>query len=258
MAEELQLQLNQENRRIVPSDTESGTTVTRNKDLSDKSNGSASQSQWDMLEKEHGGGSFRRKNWSCSSCCPFLNFSFCCKNSRSNVHPLQKSHSEPFRSKIVNNDKKSRHGYSSKKTNKESEPNGVDLSTTTRDVPEKKVLNPDSTKHKDKSLSETTSSVPKLPSIPSKSTGPTQNSSVTFDKMLPPIRNGQATITENSENAERNLELLELHIESVEKQNSATTNGKRPHYRTNGINKYNYMPWNHYHDDNDAIFVVDA
>ena len=62
---------------------------------------------------------------------------------------------------------------------------------------------------------------------------------------------------------DKNLELLELKIKSVETQNSSsvpaatTVNGKR-HHRPNGLNRYNHHPWNHYHDEHDAIFVIDA
>ena len=104
------------------------------------------------------------------------------------------------------------------------------------------------------------SSVPKLPSISVVSTSAVHGSgNVDKDAFVNVQKNEiEREMKGNDEVSRKNLELLELNIKSVEDQNN-TQNGKRTHHhRTNGVNRYNHLPWSHYHEDQDAIFVVDA
>ena len=269
------MQINPENRRIAPSDQVLGTDEKRKKNVSAGSTSSGSQLQWDTLEKEHGGRTQRDRRCLCSCCNFYLLVSLCCKN-KSNVHPLPKHNSDGVNTKpLISSNKNSKNQHFSEENNKhrvtkESGTTGVRSADKLSSESPHLVVNKETSfsndgrqstsSHGNSAHSVITSSVPKLPSISTKSTGPLQKSSGRPDKISSPHTNGDAAKHENSADdniAKTNLELLELNIKSVEEQNS-TTNGKRPYYRTNGINRYNHIPWNHYHDDHDAIFVVDA
>ena len=104
------------------------------------------------------------------------------------------------------------------------------------------------------------SSVPKLPSISNMSNDALQSSQKSDKNVQPHIKNDEEMIPEVKGDeviSRKKLELLELNIKSVEEQNNSQ-NGKRQSRRPNGINRYNHLSWTHYHDDQDAIFVVDA
>jgi hypothetical protein len=104
------------------------------------------------------------------------------------------------------------------------------------------------------------SSVPKLPSISIVSTDALQSSQKSDKNSTPHIKNNEQMtpeVTGDEVISRKKLELLELNIKSVEEQTSSQ-NGKRQSRRPNGVNRYNHLSWTHYHDDQDAIFVVDA
>ena len=268
VAQERQMQLIPENRRVAPSDQVLGNSEKRKSNVSGSSFSSGSRLQWDQLEKEHGGRS------SCERFCLCLcRNSYCCKN-KSNIHPFPKHNSDGSKAKsLMGFNKNLNNQYCVDENNKQmvSEPLGT---TSVKPIVRLSEQSPHLIANKDILFSNegrpstnapgdsaqnvvTSSSVPKLPNILTKSTGILQNSS--RDSENSPHINGDASkhINSDDNDVKRNLELLESNIKSVEDQGSRT-NGKRPHYRPNGINRYNHIPWSHYHDDHDAIFVIDA
>ena len=239
------------------------------KHLSDNSNSSGSQLQWDKLEREHGPGSKQDERRCLSTCCQCpLPISFCNKNS-SNIHPMPQQQ----RSSGLKNDE---NPTSSEKNNKHSTTNNL-KSESDNHCRRLSIKYPMSLEEKQQHFQnendntaisysvDTTnvisSSVPKLPSISivSANTGKKENDHEKDISGTSKENQSNSDTNGNDELSRKNLELLELNIKSVEDQNHSRSSGKKTyHSRSNGVNRYNHLPWNNYHEDQDAIFVVDA
>ena len=234
------------------------------KHLSDNSNSSGSQLQWDKLERDHGPGSKLDERRCQSTCCQCqLPISFCNKNN-SNIHPMPQQQ----RSSGLKSDE---NPSSFEKNNKHSTTNHL-KSENDNQCRRLSIKYPMSLEEKQQdfqnesdnaaiSYSVISSSVPKLPSISivSANTGKKENDLVKDLSGNAKENKTNSDTNGNDELSRKNLELLELNIKSVEDQNHSRSNGKKTyHSRSNGVNRYNHLPWNNYHEDQDAIFVVDA
>ena len=230
-----------------------------NKHLSDNSSGS--QQQWDRLEREHGPGSKEDERKCSCTCCPSpLPMSFCNKR-KSNIHPMPQqsrsydtSNDKNFNGLKENNKVSTANHLDSKNDNLQRKPSlKYHISVEEKHQGMVDDQNASAISYSVNSKNVISSSIPKLPSIEKNEDN--HRNDLTANNQHDKKQND---IKGNDEVSRKNLELLELNIKSVEDQNHLQ-NGKRTHnHRTNGVNRYNHMPWNHYHEDQDAIFVVDA
>ena len=244
---------------------------TTSKKFGDSPNSSESQLQWDKLEKEHGGtGSAVRDKKNCcpTSFCSLLSIS-CCSKKKSNVYPMPynnaagESSSKPANPTGRNasdyqitekNDKAMR----SKALNSEKEQVFRDVSIDpgrAYEATNSSQGNVDSnfSHNSDMAKDVITSKVPKLPSITISATNVLPRNT-TSSRLMENVHTPKHI---DDSVSPKQLELLELKMKTVEEQDNLR-NGKRHQQRSNGVNLYNHRPWNHHHEDQDAIFVVDA
>ena len=260
----------EDNKPTNLENTINGREMT-SKRFGDSPNSSESQLQWDKLEKEHGGtGSAVRdkKNGCPTSFCSLLSIS-CCSKKKSNVYPMPYNHKANESSiKPANPTGRNASDYQITEKNdnalrsKAMNPQkgqvfrNVSIEPgTAYEATNSSQGNFDSNySHKnDMAKDVITSKVPKLPSITVSSTNVLPRNTTSSRLM----ENADAPKHIDDSVSQKQLELLELKMKTVEEQDNLR-NGKRHQQRSNGVNLYNHRPWNHHHEDQDAIFVVDA
>ena len=269
MAQERQQQLHAERLTASIANQNADDKGRGYKHLSDNSNSSGSQLQWDKLERDHGPGSKLDERRCQSTCCQCqLPISFCNKNN-SNIHPMPQQQrssglkSDENPSSFEKNNKHSTTNHLKSENDNQCRRLSIKYPMSLEEKQQDFQNESDNTaiSYSVNTTNVISSSVPKLPSISivSANTGKKENDLVKDLSGNAKENKTNSDTNGNDELSRKNLELLELNIKSVEDQNHSRSNGKKTyHSRSNGVNRYNHLPWNNYHEDQDAIFVVDA